>query len=269
MHSEWSWDAVRGSMERSCSRAVELGLPSIAFTEHVDLSPRNVASPAELPLWQHDLVAGGMLQPPHLDVGGYLECIARCRSRFPQLRILTGVELGEPHRHRQHVAELLAGGGFDRVLASVHLLAARGTGHETLDAVYRVSDPDQVARTYLLEVLRTVEEFDDFDVLAHIDYAFRRWPRAGGYPVEDFSEEYRAILTVLAAKDKLLEVNTQLPLAVEVLRWWHESGGDAIVFASDAHRPEDVASGFAAAADLAESAGFARPKEPHDVWHRR
>ena len=35
-HSEWSWDARQGSMERSCARAVELGLPAIAFTEHLD-----------------------------------------------------------------------------------------------------------------------------------------------------------------------------------------------------------------------------------------
>ena len=31
-HTEWSWDARSGSMEGSCARAVELGLPSIAFT---------------------------------------------------------------------------------------------------------------------------------------------------------------------------------------------------------------------------------------------
>ena len=36
VHTEWSWDAVHGSMERSCARAVALGLSSIAFTEHVD-----------------------------------------------------------------------------------------------------------------------------------------------------------------------------------------------------------------------------------------
>ena len=33
VHSEWSWDAYVGSMERTCARAVELGLPAVAFTE--------------------------------------------------------------------------------------------------------------------------------------------------------------------------------------------------------------------------------------------
>jgi hypothetical protein len=36
VHSEWSWDAHFGSMERSCERARENGLPSIAFIERVD-----------------------------------------------------------------------------------------------------------------------------------------------------------------------------------------------------------------------------------------
>jgi histidinol phosphatase-like PHP family hydrolase len=37
VHSEWSWDAPNGSMEKTCSRAVEMGLPAVAFTEHADL----------------------------------------------------------------------------------------------------------------------------------------------------------------------------------------------------------------------------------------
>jgi histidinol-phosphatase (PHP family) len=36
VHSEWSWDAPLASMERSCARALDLGLPAIAFTEHLD-----------------------------------------------------------------------------------------------------------------------------------------------------------------------------------------------------------------------------------------
>lgn len=36
MHSEWSWDALKGSMERTCARAVAIGLPAVAFTEHAD-----------------------------------------------------------------------------------------------------------------------------------------------------------------------------------------------------------------------------------------
>lgn len=36
VHTEWSWDAPNGSMEDSCRRAVEFGIPALAFTEHTD-----------------------------------------------------------------------------------------------------------------------------------------------------------------------------------------------------------------------------------------
>jgi histidinol-phosphatase (PHP family) len=48
VHTEWSWDAELGSMEASCARAIELGLPSIAFTEHADFATWMV-EPESLP----------------------------------------------------------------------------------------------------------------------------------------------------------------------------------------------------------------------------
>ena len=39
VHSQWSWDALAGSMEGTCRRAVEIGLPAVAFTEHADFTP--------------------------------------------------------------------------------------------------------------------------------------------------------------------------------------------------------------------------------------
>src|SRR5919199_909765 len=119
VHSEWSWDARLGSMERTCERAVELGLPAVAFTEHVDRTTWPAPPGSPLARSYAPLVApDGTLTPPDLDVDGYLACVERCRDRFPGLRILTGVELGEAHWHADGVARLLAGGGFERVLRS-------------------------------------------------------------------------------------------------------------------------------------------------------
>src|SRR2546425_787510 len=76
VHTEWSWDAARIPMDASCRRAVELGLPSIAFTEHAD--------------WLRG-------QDAVVEIEGYFECIERCRAAYPGLRIMSGVEMGEPH----------------------------------------------------------------------------------------------------------------------------------------------------------------------------
>ena len=103
VHSEWSWDAPMGSMERSCAQAVDLGLPAIAFTEHLDHTVWTVALDA---LDASDHLAAlatpdGLLTPPEFDASGYLEAIERCRERFPSLRILSGLEMGEPHWHAE------------------------------------------------------------------------------------------------------------------------------------------------------------------------
>jgi histidinol-phosphatase (PHP family) len=64
----------------------------------------------------------GLLTPPEFDASGYLAAIERCRERFPSLRILSGLEMGEPHRHAAAIAKVLGAGRFDRVLGSLHCL---------------------------------------------------------------------------------------------------------------------------------------------------
>jgi histidinol-phosphatase (PHP family) len=270
VHSEWSWDTAVGSMVGTCARAIEVGLPAIAFTEHADFEPLAVPDGVQLPdEWQH-LIADGVLTPPALDVSSYLACLEECRDRFPGLRILSGVELSEPHWHRASTDGLLDAGGFDRVLASVHSGALPGDVARTeIGVLFLEQSPGQVVRDYLAEVVRMIEGYPDFQVLAHIDYPVRYWPQDGpAFDPSDFEDDYRAALVALADAGKVLEVNTRVPLPIDVVRWWRDVGGEAITFASDAHRPDDLARGFAEAVPLAEAAGFRPGNVPWDLWRR-
>src|SRR3954465_13875077 len=107
---QWSWDTPVGDMEGSCARAGELDLPAIAFTEHLDHTVWRIALAG--PYVMDNLTAladaDGLLKPPAFDAAGYLETIEDCRRRFPQLRILSGLELGEPHRHADQITQVLA-----------------------------------------------------------------------------------------------------------------------------------------------------------------
>ena len=98
VHSQWSGDSPIGDMEQSCVRAVELGLPAIAFTEHLDQTVWRIAS--EGPHRSDRLAAlvdaDGILTPSAFDAAGYLGAIERCRARFPQVTP-TGVWLGQPY----------------------------------------------------------------------------------------------------------------------------------------------------------------------------
>jgi histidinol-phosphatase (PHP family) len=275
VHTEWSWDAPAGSMEGSCARAVELGLPAIAFTEHVDLTRWVVPPRAKAGMSQHHERVGDddRFAPPPLDLDGYLDALERCRATFPGLRILSGVELGEPHWFADHCRALLASGGFDRVLGSQHSVTVgdRPWIVDDLDGPTAPPGlaPHDVVRAYLAETLAMIEGFDAFAVLAHVNYPARGWPaRLGPFPVQAFEEAFREVLAALAASDRALEINTRVPFQPELLAWWAEAGGRAVSFGSDAHEPAAIARCFADAAELAEAAGFRPGRHPYDLWRR-
>lgn len=270
VHTEWSWDTTKASMEQSCTRAVDLGVPIIAFTEHLDHTVWTVNLDA---LTEHDPLRqladrDGIFTPPKFDAAGYLESIEQCGDRYPDLRILSGLELGEPHWHAGHVAEVLAAGTFDRLLGSLHCLPDEARYAEP-PGLYAHREPSEVMRAYLAEVTRLVTESDAFSVLAHIDYPVRSWPdHVRPFVPDDFEEEFRHTLRVIAQSGRALEVNTRIPLHTQILSWWHDVGGEAITFGSDAHEPGAVARGFAEAAQVAQAHGYRPGRDPLDFWGR-
>jgi histidinol-phosphatase (PHP family) len=266
VHSQWSYDTFgRTSMVAACERAVELGVPAVAFTEHLDFTsagPGDAAAGAGIQLgWW------AAIRP--LDVPGYVAGLEECRGRFPSLRILAGVEAGEPHLFAASAAAVLASARFDRVLGSLHALA-----HEdrlvNSARLFEVLPASEVMRRYFAELLDVIASNGLFEIMAHVDYPRRHWPGgAGPYREEDFEEEYRAVLRALAGSGRVLEVNTLSPLAsVTLLRWWREAGGRAVSFGSDAHVPWRVGDKFREAMAVAETAGFGRGKNPLDYWRR-
>lgn len=261
VHSEWSYDTgPAASMRRSCERAVELDIPAIAFTEHLDFTVWQDADRARQ--------SGLTTSRPHvqdLDVSGYLGSIAECRERFGQLRILSGVEAGEPHLAGASLARVLGGGGFDRVLGSLHSLVQAGR-LVPVEWLFRPLGVDVAVRRYFAELLRLVEGSDAFEVLAHVDYPRRYAP---GWDEKEYQEEYRAVFRALAGSGRVLEVNTASPLASsDLVRWWHQEGGGGVSFGSDAHVPHRVGDRFDLAVDVVEAAGFRPGRDRFDYWRR-
>ncbi len=251
-------------MERTCARAVEIGLPAIAFTEHADHT--SWILPAGVVEHLDNLIVDGVLNPPPFDVDGYLDCLQRCRDRFPSLPIISGLEMGEPHWHKQQAARLLRAGQFDRVLGSLHCLPF-GERFSEPPHLFAHRPAAEVVREYLAEIPRLITESDAFGVLAHINYPIRYWPaEAGPFDIADFEDEFRHALRVLADADRALEVNTRMPFSAGLVRWWREEGGKAVTFGSDAHSPEAIAKGFVEAAAMVEAHGFRPGRHPYDVW---
>jgi histidinol-phosphatase (PHP family) len=265
VHTHWSWDTAETvSMRAACERAVALGLPAIAFTEHLDFTVWTEDDRAHSEGLTHRLHA----QQLPIDVEGYAAELAECRDRFPGLRILSGVETGEPHLFAASIAAHLSTSPADRILGSLHSLPDDGRLVGAGRLLY--PDPAGTMRRYLAEVVRMIEHSDVFQVLAHVDFPRRYWP--GGrqrYEEKDFEEEYRAVFRALAGSGRALEVNTSSPLAsVDQVRWFHEAGGEAVSFGSDAHDAGAVGRHFDLAVDVVEAAGFRPGRDPFDFWRR-
>jgi histidinol-phosphatase (PHP family) len=256
-------------MERTCARAAQLGLRSVAFTDHADRTVWTVlAGGASLPPPLRDHLSGGILTPPGLDLDGYQQCLERCRDMYRELKIWSGVELSEPHWHPGWAAALLRRGRFDLVVCGLHSLRRPDLIREVSDG-YAEQAPADVVREYLGEAVRMIGAWDDFEVLAHIDFPVRTWPgRGAGYRTGDFEAEYRAVLRALAGSGRVLEINTRVPLDPHIVGWWRQEGGAAVSFGSDAHDPLGLARGFTGAAAMAEAAGFRPGATRHDFWVR-
>jgi histidinol-phosphatase (PHP family) len=250
-------------MMRSCEQAVAIGLPAIAFTEHLEFTAGRegdaiVAIATDHRWWSR-------IKP--LDVTGYMASIEECRQRFPGLRIMSGVEAGEPHLFRASAGAIVGRHAFNRVLGSLHAVPYKGR-LVAADALFGPMTADEAMRYYFTELVSLIEGSDLFEVLAHLDFPRRYWPRGPHlYREEPFEEEYRVALRALASRGRVLEVNTKSPLAsVDLVRWWREEGGTAVSFGSDAHLPNRVGDRFKLAVDVVEAAGFRPGRDPYDFW---
>ena len=265
VHTHWSWDtAEAATMRRACERAIAVGLPAIAFTEHLDFT-----------VWTEDDRAHGEgltsrlhAQQLPIDTDGYAAELAECRDRFPDLRILSGVEVGEPHLFGASIAAHLRSAPVDRILGSLHSLPDDGRLVGAGRLLY--PHPEDTMRRYLAEVVRMIESSDVFQVLAHVDFPRRYWPGGRERFVEkDYEDEYREVFRALAGSGRALEVNTSSPLAsVDQVRWFREEGGEAVSFGSDAHDGSAVGQRFDLAVDVAEAAGFRPGRDRFDFWRR-
>ena len=257
-------------MNRICERAVRIGLPAIAFTEHLDLEESWKVDAGDIgEHGQRYVDDRGYVRLPVFDVDGYLDAIDRCRRAFPELRILTGVEFGQPHVWDQQAASLLGSGAIDRVHGSLHMLPFGEGDRSEPTTLYRYMSADTVMWEYLAEIPRMVAGSNSFAVFTHIDYAVRSWPTLSAGPFDPFrfEEGFRGAMRSLAESGRALEMNTRR-LWPWIPQWWADEGGQAVSFGSDAHEAGSVAANFPEAMAMVESFGFAPGRRSEDFWTR-
>ena len=165
------------------------------------------------------------------DLSEYIKEIRRINRKYSNVEILAGLELS---------TDKTSCGRFSRIKDTY-----------LGDEIFRDTEQAlELYTEYYNGILETIQVFDDFNVLCHLDL------------IDKFKQEYfielgfsryksvvAEILNEIIKRDKTLEVNTagfredinRLFPRVEILTMYKKMGGNKIIIGSDAHLPEHVA----------------------------
>lgn len=242
LHTAFSGDS-EAAPEAMAERALELGMNSICFTDHMDT----------------DSEEPGFI----LDTDSYIPRMQTLRERYrDQLDIRIGVELGMQtqlgSRHEEYVEKY----PFDFVIASLHLVEGRDPYYPE---VFAGREDREVYRSYFESMLANVRVFPAFQVLGHIDYVVRYGVhKAKQYGYNEYADIIDEILRTIIGNGCGIEVNTAgLKYGLgfpnphpKIIRRYKELGGEVITIGSDAHQPEHIGYGFDEAKCILKAAGF-------------
>lgn len=254
MHTWFSTDSEACPRDMA-DEAVRKGLKTICFTDHFD---------------KDDLEWG---EEGIFDVDAYFVEMQKLQEEYAgKLNIRIGIELGLRTYLKDYYEELTKKYPFDFVIGSVHNVPykkdAEGNILYTDPAAEKLftDRTDKEAYRLMMETtLENVRTSDCFQALGHLDYVVRYGKsREKEYSYTDYADIIDEILKLLIEKEKGLEVNSAglkygLPFAhphPDVLKRYHELGGEIITIGADAHKPEHIAYDFAKAEEILKSCGF-------------
>lgn len=233
-HTKFSHDS-KCEPEESLAVA-QKSLSGIAFTDHCDIEYCET-----------------------IDVIGPIRASVRTAKELNcknNMKVFSGIELGEACWHPNVVDALISSEAFDVVLGSVHAVRYRDKTkpYSGIDfSVFSDREINEYMRTYFADV-REMAETMDFDVLTHLHcplrYIRKKYERT--VDLRDYAEQIDGILRTVIARSIALEVNTgdsqlgvfRMHPEKEILARYRELGGYLITLGSDAHIAENVGGAF-------------------------
>ncbi len=243
VHTSSSPDAEIPAVEL-CRIALEVGVETIGFVAHVDLHPS-------------DHCCNGFSESDYLAELDLAESSG--------VRVLRGLEVGEPHRYMEEAELLFTRSRYDFITGALHWLGDR---HILKGAPFFRGDALEIVKEYYRETLVIVQN-SPINILAHMGILRRGMAQAG--LTVDLNETVLfpsligEILETMIRRGIALEVNTAglrrperttYPIA-DVLRMYSELGGERITLGSDTHRYKNAFFGLSAGHSLIKSCGFA------------
>jgi histidinol-phosphatase (PHP family) len=196
----------------------------------------------------------------NVDYPRYFKEIEELKRKYKdQIIIRAGLEFGIQTITIPQYDKLYSkyGDKLDFVLLSVHQVDNQELWTQDFQ---RGKTQEEYNRRYYEEILAVINQFKNYDVLAHLDL-ITRYDKNGIYPFEKVQDIIKEILKIIIAEGKGLELNTSswryglsdTQPSRDILRLYKDLGGKYITLGSDAHTPEYMAAHFEDAKDILEN----------------
>ncbi len=248
-HSNNSFDA-QNTVEEMCESAIKSGLYAVAITDHCEAPMIGYGTKCEYGNFDE-------LIPKSIS-----DAFAAKKKYAGKLKVLCGIELGEPMHDIELTKRALAYGASDFTLASVHNLKGMSDFY-FID--YSKVNVDEILKLYFDELAETAT-FQHFDSLAHLTYPLRYIKaKTGKIPnLSAFKKQIDDIFKILIKNNKALEINVSglfkdlkstLP-GQELVSRFKELGGKYITVGTDSHSVDFVGKGIREGIEVAKKAGF-------------
>lgn len=159
------------------------------------------------------------------------------------IKCLLGIEIGYRKDKIKEMNDILEQYPFDLVNMSVH---DNGQVDYYLKKDYEEIGITKMLDIYFLNVIDAITNFDNFDVLSHLDYGFKTaYLLDNTIDLKNYEHYLKEIFKIIINKNKVIEVNykVQKNLRTTVfLEYWldlyYQMGGRKISLSSDSHDSE-------------------------------
>ena len=245
-HTHYSFDSEEPG-EHSCEAAIAQGLTAIAITNHCD----------------YDCILSGIY--PSYDFEADRREIVMLREKYSgKLRVLYGIEAGQPQLYPAALKQMIETYSFEYVLGSIHNLK------DVPDFAF-LNFTEMPQRQIESLFQRYLTEYDQMvncpgiTAAAHLTYPLRYIHHYGReLELEPFYPQIEEIFRDMIRNGVMLEINTSglrqglgctMPDS-ELVALYYACGGRAVTIGSDAHRACDIGAGISETAEMLKKIGF-------------
>lgn len=228
IHTEFSCDS-EADMEEYVRSAIDQNVNVVCFTDHVDMNKNDYGY-------------------QYYDSVRFFVKFNEIKRKYGQtIKILSGIEFGEPHLYYDKLMDLSAN-PYDYIIGSIHWIGDMFPCKEIRERY----SPKEFYTLYWEEILKTVKQ-GGFDALGHMDFPKRYYGEI--YYKEKMMNE---IFKYLLEKDMVIEINTsslrkghqQTMPGMELLEIYKENGGKYVTVGSDTHEVKDLSADYDVAKEM-------------------